>query len=218
MSQLATRPEGQAQTTTRRDNEAVRRARFGQRMWAIVAGVIAGLLLIVLILLGSRGFQWFDAALIGYAVGTIFAFAAVTYKYMFWLMRPQTGRYFRRGWQLFFSVENFRKYFTLIPQAVFKGILAQTFIRKRSYYRWIMHLCIFWGVILSLAITWPLTFGWLRFTQPLDGSGQYRMWVFGFPLFTFPPYSIIGFALYHALVFTAILLLIGLVRAFHRRF
>src|SRR6185437_3478800 len=216
MSQLATRPEGQAQTTTRRDNEAVRRARFGQRMWAIVAGVIAGLLLIVLILLGSRGFQWFDAALIGYAVGTIFAFAAVTYKYMFWLMRPQTGRYFRRGWQLFFSVENFRKYFTLIPQAIFTGLLAQTFIRKRSYYRWIMHLCIFWGVILSLCITFPLTFGWLRFTQ--TSNGQYHMWALGIPLIVFPPYSIFGALVYHALVWTSLLLLIGLVMAFHRRF
>ncbi len=216
MSQLATRPEGQAQTTTRREDEAVRRARFGQRMWAIVAGVIAGLLLIVLILLGSRGFQWFDAALIGYAVGSIFAFAAVTYKYMFWLMRPQTGRYFRRGWQLFFSVENFRKYTTLIPQAIFTGLLAQTFIRKRSYYRWIMHLCIFWGVILSLCVTFPLTFGWLRFTQ--TANGQYRMWALGFPLIVFPPYSIFGTLVYHVLVWTALLLLIGLVMAFHRRF
>ncbi|HZC05390.1 MAG TPA: hypothetical protein VE338_07090 [Ktedonobacterales bacterium] len=79
MSQLAMRPEGQAQQTTDlRDDAALRRARFGQRMWAAVAGAVAGLLLIILILLGSRGFQWFDAALIGYAVGTIFAAAAVT--------------------------------------------------------------------------------------------------------------------------------------------
>ncbi len=216
MSQLAMQPEGQAQTTDMRAEAAERRARFGQRMWAVVAGTIAGLLLIVLILLGSRGFQWFDAALIGYAVGTIFAAAAVTYKYTFWLMRPQTGRYFQRGWQLFFSLENFRKYTTLVPQAIITGILAQTFIRKRSYYRWIMHLCIFWGVILSLCITFPLTFGWLRFTQTPDG--QYRIWALGFPLFTFGPYSIFGFTIYHALVFTSILLLIGLVMAFHRRF
>jgi hypothetical protein len=185
-------------------------------MWAIVAGAIAGLLLIVLILLGSRGFQWFDAALIGYAVGTIFVTAAVTYKYTFWLMRPQTGRYFRRGWQLFFSLENLRRYTTLVPSAIFKGLLAQTFIRKRSYYRWITHLCIFWGVILSLCVTFPLTFGWLRFTQTADG--QYLMWAVGIPLITFAPYSLFGALVYHVLVFTSLLLLIGLVMAFHRRF
>ncbi|HEU5345869.1 MAG TPA: hypothetical protein VFU60_16090 [Ktedonobacterales bacterium] len=218
MSQQVIPADEPGQLAARPDDEAERRARSSQRAWAVTAGIVAAALLVALIAIGSRGFHWFDSALIGYAVGSVFTFAAVTYKYTFWLLRPQTGRYFRRGWQLFFSVENFRKYTTLVPSAIFKGILAQTFIRKRSYYRWIMHLCIFWGVILSLAITWPLTFGWLRFTQPLDGSGQYRMWAFGFPLFTFPPYSIFGFVLYHALVFTAILLLIGLVMAFHRRF
>jgi hypothetical protein len=56
---------------------------------SIVAGILAALVLVLLIALGSRGFHWFDAALIGYAVGTVFAVAAVTYKYTFWLSRPQ---------------------------------------------------------------------------------------------------------------------------------
>lgn len=216
MSQLAMPQRSDPDTVAQRDAEAARRSRFGQRLAAVLTGVIAAMVLIVLIVLGSRGFRWFDAALIGYAVGTIFATAAVAYKYSFWLMRPQTGRYFRRGWQLFFSFEHFLSYFTLVPVAIFNGILAQTFIRKRSYYRWIMHLCIFWGVIGSLAITFPLTFGWLRFTQV--PGGQYQIWVLGFPLFTFDPYSTFGFVIYHALVFTSLLLLVGLVMAFHRRF
>jgi hypothetical protein len=219
MSQLAApqQPGGQAViAAAQRELAAARRARFSQRLAAISTGVIAALILVVLIVLGSRGFRWFDASLIGYAVGTIFATAAIAYKYSFWLMRPQTGRYFRRGWQLFFSVEHFLKYFTLIPVAIFNGLLAQTFIRKRSYYRWIMHLCIFWGVIGSLAITLPLTFGWLRFTQV--SGGQYLIWVVGFPFFTFDPYSPFGYFIYHALVFAALLLLVGLIMAFHRRF
>ena len=216
MGQVAMPREGRPGAALPREDDALRRARFGQRVAAVIAGSIAAVVLIVLIVLGSRGFQWFDAALIGYAVGTVFAAAAVTYKYTFWLMRPQTGRYFRRGWQLFFSWENFRRYATLVPVAIFTGILAQTFIRKRSYYRWIMHLCIFWGVILSLFITFPLTFGWLRFTQ--TASGQYRIWALGFPLFPFDPYSVLGFVIYHALVFSSLLLLVGLLMAFHRRF
>jgi hypothetical protein len=195
---------------------AVMRERLSQRTQALICGAGAALLLIVLVALGSRGFHWLDVALIGYLVATIFAVAAVAFKYTFWLMRPQTGRYFWRSWRLFFSLANFRRYTALIPSAIFSGLLAQTFIRRRSLYRWITHLCIFWGVVLSCLITFPLTFGWLRFTQ--TAAGDYQVWVFGFPFFSFPPYSIVGFLIYHGLVFTALLLLVGLILAFHRRF
>lgn len=185
------------------------------RVYSIVAGVVAALVLVLLIALGSRGFHWFDATLIGYAVGTVFATAAVTYKYTFWLARPPTGRYWRRSWQLFLSYANFRRYTALIPAAI-GDLFAQTFIRRRGLYRWITHQCLFWGVILSCLITFPLTFGWLRFTQ--TAAGLYRIWVFGFALFAFPTGSVFGFVIIHALDFTAALLFIGLVLAFHRRF
>jgi len=216
MGQLAMPQPDQPTTVAQPDDVSPRHVQIGQRVAAVLAGVIASVVLIALIVLGSRGFRWFDSALIGYAVATVFATAAITYKYTFWLMRPQTGRYFQQGWRLFFSLERFRRYATLVPTAIFTGLLAQTFIRKRSYYRWIMHLCIFWGVILSLCITLPLTFGWLRFTQV--ANGQYLIWVLGFPLFSFDPYSLFGFMIYHALVFTSALLFVGLVMAFHRRF
>ncbi|HEU0004247.1 MAG TPA: hypothetical protein VFQ36_25305 [Ktedonobacteraceae bacterium] len=185
------------------------------RLRSIIAGIIAALVLILLIALGSRGFHWFDATLIGYAVATIFATAAVTYKYTFWLARPPTGRYWWRSWQLFLSYANFRKYSVLIPAAI-GDLFTQTFIRRRGLYRWITHQCIFWGVILSCLITFPLTFGWLRFTQTT--TGLYRIWFFGFGLFPFPTDSFFGFVIIHALDFTAALLFIGLVLAFHRRF
>jgi hypothetical protein len=192
------------------------------RARSLTFGILAAAILVAAIAGGSRGFHWFDAALIGYAVGTIFTVAAITYKYTFWLARPQTGRYFWRSWRLFFSFEQFRRYTTLIPRALFSDLLTQQFIRKRrgggaqGWYRWITHLCIFWGVILSCLITFPLTFGWLRFTQTLDST--YHMWVFGFPLILFEAYSPIGFFLFHALMWTSLLLLVGLVMAFHRRF
>jgi hypothetical protein len=185
------------------------------RVRSLCLGIGAALLLVVLIALGSRGFHWFDAALIGYAVATIFATAAVTYKYAFWLSRPPTGRYWKRSWQLFLSYENFRRYALLIPQAI-ADLFAQQFIRKRGLYRWLTHQCIFWGVLLSCAITFPLTFGWLRFTQPPVGG--YRIWILGFPLFTFPTDSVLAFLLFHELDITALILLIGLVLAFQRRF
>lgn len=189
---------------------------LGLRARSILYGILAAAILTLLIALGSRGFHWFDAALIGYAVATIFATAAVTYKYTFWLARPPTGRYWRRSWQLFFSYENFRRYASLIPTAIITDLFSQQFIRKRGFYRWMTHQCIFWGVLLSCAITFPLTFGWLRFTQ--TPTGLYQIWIFGFPFFTLPVDSIGAFLLFHALDFTALLLLIGLALAFHRRF
>jgi len=187
----------------------------GQRTRSILAGILASAILTLFIALGSRGFHWFDAALIGYAVASIFAIAAVTYKYSFWLARPPTGRYWRRSWQLFLSYANFRRYSLLIPKAI-ADLFAQQFIRRRSLYRWVTHQCIFWGVILSCAITFPLTFGWLRFTQ--TPVGLYQVWVFGFPFLIVPVDSFLAFLLFHALDFTSALLLVGLVLAFHRRF
>jgi hypothetical protein len=191
------------------------RTGLGLRARSILYGIIAAAILTLLIAIGSRGFHWFDAALIGYAVATIFAVAAVTYKYSFWLMRPSTGRYWRRSWQLFLSYENFRHYTLLIPGAI-ADLFAQQFIRRRGVYRWLTHQCIFWGVLLSCLITFPLTFGWLRFTQ--TPVGLYQIWIFGFPFFTVPVDSFLAFLLFHALDFTALLLIIGLVLAFHRRF
>src|SRR5450759_227353 len=185
------------------------------RVRSLCLGIGAAFVLIVLIALGSRGLHWFDAALIGYAVATIFATAAVTYKYTFWLARPPTGRYWWRSWQLFLSYANFRKYSVLIPAAI-GDLFAQTFIRRRGLYRWITHQCIFWGVILSCLITFPLTFGWLRFTEA--GTNLYRIWFFGFGLIALPANSSLGFVVIHALDFTAAILFVGLVLAFHRRF
>ena len=188
---------------------------MGLRTRAMLYGILAAAILTGLIALGSRGFHWFDATLIGYAVASIFAIAAVTYKYSFWLARPQTGRYWRRSWQLFFSYANFRRYTALIPTAIL-DLFSQQFIRRRGTYRWVTHQCIFWGVILSCCITFSLTFGWIRMT--LTASGQHLVWFFGFPLFAFSIDSVLGFLIYHALDLTAILLLVGLVLALHRRF
>jgi hypothetical protein len=87
-----------------------------QRRAAIVAAAVT-LVTVVLIYVGSRRLKDFDAALIGYAVATLFAIAALTYRYTLWLGRPPTWRYFRAGWRHFLSWRNFRRYTLLIPKA-----------------------------------------------------------------------------------------------------
>ncbi len=79
-------------------------------------------------------------------------------------------------------------------------LFGQTFIWKRSRQRWLMHMATFWGVVLSCAITFPLTFGWIRFT--LVPPDQYQLWFFGLPMPQFPIQAGTGFALFHALDWT----------------
>ena len=188
--------------------------RRGELQAAALAAVSAAALLL-LMYAGSRGLKDFDSALIGYAVASVFALAAVVYRYTLWITRPPTWRYFRAGWQNFLSWRNFRSYTLLIPRAWWHDILAQTFILRRDVRRWAMHMCIFWGVVLSCAITFPLTWGWIRFTY-LDPDG-YLLWFFGQPVLAFPVEAGTGFALFHALDVTAVLLIVGLAIAFWRR-
>jgi hypothetical protein len=182
---------------------------------AAIIAVLAAALLVLLMYLGSRGFKDFDSALIGYAVGTVFALAAVVYRYTLWITRPPTWRYFKAGWTHFLSWQNFRRYTTLIPVAWWRDIFGQTFILKRSFQRWAMHMSIFWGVVLSCLITFPLTFGWIHFT--LVPPDHYQLWFFGLPILRFAIEAGTGFSLFHALDYTAILLIVGLAIAFWRR-
>ncbi|HEU0113552.1 MAG TPA: hypothetical protein VFQ80_02710 [Thermomicrobiales bacterium] len=186
-----------------------------QQRIGIAAAAVVTLVTAVLIYLGSRQFRDFDAALIGYAVATLFAIAALTYRYTLWLGRPPTWRYFAAGWRAFLSWGNFRRYAWLIPKAWWTDIFGQTFILRRSFRRWFAHQAIFWGVVLSLLVTIPLTFGWIRFT--LVPPDHYQAWFWGIPLLTFPIEAGAGFAIYHILDFTALLLIVGLALAFWRR-
>ncbi len=182
---------------------------------AALMAILAAVALVILIIVGSRGLRDFDSALIGYAVASVVTVAALVYRYTLWIGRPATGRYFRAGWANFLSWRHFRRYALLIPTALWTDILAQTFIRKRGTLRWIAHLSIFWGVILSLAITLPLTFGWFHFT--LVPPDHYKLWFFGFPFFTFSISGVLAVVLFHGLDFTAVLLLVGLALVLWRR-
>lgn len=183
------------------------------------AGLLSALSVVVLMFLiyaGSRGLKDFDSALIGYAVGTLVAAAALVYRYALWIRRPSTWRYFKGGWGTLLGGRGLGRVLAMLPRAIFTDILAQTYILPRGKLRWFAHLCLFWGVMLSLAITLPLTFGWLRFTQIPPGS-LYQAWVFGIPLVRFPAEALLGFFFFHALNFTSILVIIGVMLFLWRR-
>jgi hypothetical protein len=80
-----------------------------------LAGGIAAAAVAVVIYLGSRGLRYFDAALVGYATATVFLAFGVVYRYAVWVSSPPARRYLRRGWQAFFSLDNFRRLPTACP-------------------------------------------------------------------------------------------------------
>src|SRR5262244_3982537 len=65
-------------------------------------GTLVTLTVALLIVIGSRSLEHFDAALVGYTFAVLFAAFGITYRYTMWLQRPPTALYFKRGWQVFF--------------------------------------------------------------------------------------------------------------------
>lgn len=182
---------------------------------ASLVGLVGMITLALMIMLGSRMLRNFDPALTGYAIASLFGAFGVAFHYGTWLMRPSTRIMWRRSWQFFLSWRNFRRYFWVIPRTFVRNILFQTFIRQRSWTRWVMHQCLFWGVMLSFAITFPLTFGWIYF-EP-TGPQHYQTYIFGFPTFEFDTFGPVGFNTFRALDYTAILVIIGVSIAYWRR-
>ncbi|HEX6606445.1 MAG TPA: hypothetical protein VF276_05955 [Chloroflexia bacterium] len=182
---------------------------------ASLIGLGAMVLLALAILFGSRMLTFFDPALTGYAIASLFAAFGVAFHYGTWLMRPSTRTMWRRSWQFFLKPENARRYFWVIPRAFISNLLFQRFISKRSTLRWIMHQCLFWGVILSFAVTFPLTFGWVHFE--VVGGSTYRVYLLGFPTITMDSLGPVGFNTFHALDYFAVLVIIGVAIAYWRR-
>ncbi|MDE2026924.1 MAG: MFS transporter [Candidatus Omnitrophica bacterium] len=184
---------------------------------ALLKGIIGGLILVGFILLGSRRLLYFDAALSPYLYATIFAVFAIIYRYNVWVSRPPTAVLWKRSLQFIFS-RKFFKYFILVFKTFIEQIILQRFIGRRSPYRWITHFTIAWGCLIAFAVTFPLVFGWLHFENPPGHGNLYQLVVFGFPAQIFNPDGIIGFFFFNALNFCSVLIIIGTVMAFTRRF
>jgi hypothetical protein len=180
-------------------------------------GLFLTVLLAFLIMLGSRRLAHFDAALAAYTASILFATFGLTYRYAMWLQRPPTAVYWKRGWQTFFAPKRFGRNLVAWVRYVFGDILGNRFIFNRSRMRGITHLLIMWGCLLAVAITFPLVFGWLHFESPPGDLEHYTAYVFGFPAFTFGVNSLPGFLLFHGLVWSALIVIAGVMLAMRRR-
>ncbi|WP_374364000.1 MFS transporter [Cloacibacterium sp.] len=181
---------------------------------ALFAAAFVTLLTLLLIMIGSRSLQNFDAALVAYLFGTLFAIFGIAYRYSVWIQRPPTKIYFKRSLTTLFSKEFLHfSWFTI--QDFFKNIVFQNFILKRGKKKGIAHLMMAIGCTMAFAITIPLTFGWIHFTLvPETGLNPnaediYTAHFFGFEVFNFPIKSIVGFFTFGALNWCSVLVIIG---------
>jgi hypothetical protein len=184
---------------------------------AAVWGLLAMVVLAGLIMIGSRNLSHFDAALIGYTFAVLFATFGITYRYAMWLQRPPTAMYWKRGWQVFFKRGYRAINFTNWPKRVVNDIAFNRFIFQRGAQRWLAHWLIMWGCAIAGAITFPLVFGWIHFESVAGNFDRYRVFLFGFPAFIFQVQSFFGFVIFHGLVWSAFMVIAGVMLAMRRR-
>jgi NNP family nitrate/nitrite transporter-like MFS transporter len=173
--------------------------------------------LAIAILVGSRRLEHFDAALVSYTFATLFAVFGITYRYGMWLNRPPTRMYWRRGWQAFFSRGAMRRNVASLGRRTFVEFAANRYIFRRGRLRGLAHWLIMWGCVLAAAITFPLVWGWIHFETVPGNLHLYRTFVFGIPVQDFPVESAVAFLLFHGLVWSAFLVIAGVMLAFRRR-
>lgn len=195
--------------TTRSDSRDVQRA--------MMTGLAAAGLVVVGIYVGSRGLKDFDTALVSYAAATVFSAFGLGYRFSLWLSRPPTRRYWRRGWQIFFAPRRLPGNLLHLVRLVASSLVAQRFIQRRSTLRWAAHACISWGCVLAAAVTFPLSFGWIRFETPRDSQEIYDAYVFGVRVLQFPLASPLAPLVFNVLSISAALVIAGVFLSLWRR-
>ncbi len=179
----------------------------------LARATLATLALAGLIALGNGGGRWLDPALLGYLIASLFACFGVAYRYFTWLERPATGMYWR--WTLRTLLTP--RVLARLPLILLDQLFLQRFIGKRSLKRWGAHACLAWGCLLAFAVTFPLVFGWVRFTSDGLNADRYQAWVLGLPAGTFPLGGFAAFAAFHILDLAAAMVIAGCILAFVRR-
>jgi hypothetical protein len=188
-----------------------------RRIRAAIWGLIVTTVLAALIVIGSRRLQTFDAALVGYTFATLFAAFGIAYRYAMWLQRPPTRMYWRRGWQTFFRPRFLFSNLGTLFKRFFVEFVATRFIFRRGVGRGIAHWLIMWGCIIAAAITFPLVWGWIHFQTVPGDLSSYRIFLFGFGVQDFRIASVVGFIIFHGLVWSSILVIAGVMLAMRRR-
>jgi hypothetical protein len=184
---------------------------------ATLFGLFVAALVIAAIYFGSRGLRDFDTALVPYAGASVFAAFGLGYRYSMWLRRPPTRLYWWRGWQLFLAPRRLPRNLANLARRVYDSFIRQKFIERRSPLRWAAHAGIFWGCLLAAAVTFPLSFGWIRFETPPTSQAVYQAYVFGVRVFRFRLDSVVAPLVFQVLDISAVMVIAGIALALWRR-
>jgi hypothetical protein len=188
-----------------------------EKLLSAAWGVLFTGILALLIVVGSRKLDHFDAALVGYTFATLFATFGITYRYAMWLQRPATRLYWRRGWEVFATSRFLGHNVVAFQRRFFLEFAANRFIFRRGRLRGLAHWLIMWGCVIAAAITFPLVWGWIHFRTVPGQIDLYRTYVFGFPVVDFHVESWTAFIVFHGLVWASFLVIAGVMLAFRRR-
>lgn len=188
-----------------------------ERRKAMCGGLTAALVLAALIAIGSRNLAHFDAALLGYTFATLFASFGIAYRWTMWLQRPPTMMYWKSGGRVLLSRGIIGRRGLRLLKRLLADFAGNRFIWRRGRLRGAAHSCIMWGCVSALAITFPLVFGWVHFETPPGDLTSYRVHVFGVVAGDFTIASLLGFVIFHGLVWSSFLVMIGVLLALRRR-
>ena len=180
-------------------------------------GLLVASSLIAAIFVGSRSLKDFDPALVSYAGASVFAAFGIGYRYSMWLRRPPTRLYWYRGWQLFLRPRQLPGNILHLGRIFWNNIFLQRFIGKRSRIRWTAHWFLAWGCLLAAAVTFPLSFGWVRFETARNSQEIYNAFMFGIPVGSFHLGTVVAELTFNILDIAAVMVLVGVFFAFWRR-
>ncbi len=189
----------------------------GDTFRATLWGLACAFLLIAGIWFGSRSLRDFDPALVPYAGASVFAAFGIGYRYSMWLRRPPTRLYWYRGWQVFLRPRALPRNLVHWAGLLWNNILLQRFIGRRSRTRWAAHWFIFWGCIIAALVTFPLSFGWIRFENAPGDQHVYTAFLWGIRVFRFTLHTLGAHVIFNILDIAAALVLIGIGFSLWRR-
>ncbi|MED4017479.1 MFS transporter [Sutcliffiella cohnii] len=173
------------------------------------------LFLIFLTWVSTDSFLHFDMALLGYFLSSIIFAIGITIRMCAWLIRPATHQVMKRSFSNLKNRKRKKRNVKAIAKTAFENIVLQKFIFKRGIWRGVQHIMIAWGCIGSFAITFGLTFGWLRFD--LIDPSTYQIVMFNIPTMKMAANGFLASLIYNGLNITALMVLLGVVMALIRR-
>jgi hypothetical protein len=163
------------------------------RAAALVTAVLLGA-----IYCGSARLAHLDPALIGYLAATLVACFSLSWRIIAFWRRPPSAFY---GRALLRAVRHPRMLGRLGLYAG-RDVAAQQFIGRRHRLRWIAHLLLSWGTLVSFAVTLPLVWGLIRFEAA--GGGEYVARFVGVPVARFSTHGAVGWLAFHVLHLAAV--------------